>query len=150
MGNGVRWASLMAVSSAVGAAIVGIVVVNLVLGNSVGSFDVVLVPPAVVAAAVLGGTLWWTLVERPRCTTDSQAVVVGVLVGLLAHPLMWLLYIVGGPLFLPGGWSEPWVMVEFTLTFAVLSVLFSGVLTIAGGVLCGLAVMRLRRYVSTR
>lgn len=145
MDEGVTWAGVMAAVSAVAAAVVGIAVVDYVLGNPVGSFDLVVVPPATVAAAVLGGTLWWALVERPRRLTDRRAVAVGFLVGSLAHPLTWALYVLGGPLFLPGGWSEPRTIVEVTLTFAVLSALFAGVLTIGGGILCGLIVMRFRR-----
>lgn len=146
MNDGLKWASVMAVVSALGAAVIGIIVLNHVLGNPSGSFDVLLVPPAAVGAAIVGGTLWWALIERPHCLTNGRAILVGALVGLLAHPLTWALYILGGPLFLPGNWSEPWGMVEFTFLFSVLSVLFSGALTIAGGVLCGLVVMRYRRH----
>lgn len=146
MSNAVRWACVMAAVSAASAAVVGVVVVDYVLGNPAGSFDVFVVPPAVVAAAVLGGALWWLLVERPRCFTDGRGVTVGVLVGTAAHPLTWLLYLTVGPLILPGGWSEPRTVLELTLAFAALSVLFAGMLTVAGGVLAGVAVMRVRRY----
>jgi len=145
MRDDIKWASVMGVVSALAAAVIGVAVINYVLGNPAGSFDVLLVPPAVVATGILGGTLWWALVERSHCLTDRRASLVGFLVGVLAHPLMWGLYTLGGPLFLPGGWSEPRVMIEFTLLFSVLSVLFSGALTIVGGVLCGLFVIRLRR-----
>lgn len=148
MNEGVKWAGVMAVCSAIAAAATGILVVDYALGNPVGSFDVLIVPPATVAASLLGGVLWWALVERPRCLTNQRATAVGFLVGLLAHPLTWVLYIIGGPLFLSGGWSRPLVMGKFVLTYTVLSALFSGALTIIGGVLCGLVVIRCRRYAS--
>lgn len=146
MDEGVKWASVMAVVSALAAAVVGIAVIDYILGNPAGGFDVLFVPLASVAAAILGGTLWWALVERSRRLTYARAITVGILIGVLAHPLTWTFYTLGGPLFLPGGWSEPWVMVEVTLMFTVLSVLFSGVLTIIGSILCGLVVMRCRRW----
>lgn len=147
MDEGLKWASAMGVVSALGAVVIGIVVINHVLGNPAGSFDVLLVPPAAVAAAILGSILWWALIERPRCLTDKRAILVGLLLGLLAHPLTWTLYILGGPLFLPSDWSDPAIMVKFTLLYSIFSVLFSGILTITGGVLSGLIVMRGRQYV---
>lgn len=145
MREGVKWASVMAVMSALAAAGIGLAINGYVLGNPVGSFDVLLVPPAVVASGMLGGTLWWTFIERSCCLTNRRAISVGFLVGLLAHPLTWVLYTFGGPLFLPVGWSEPRVIVESILLFSVFSILFGGVLTIAGGVLCGLLVVHFRR-----
>jgi len=127
---------------------IGLAIINYVLGNPTGSFDVLLVPPTVVATGMLGGTLWWVLVERSCCLTDRRAIVVGFLVGVLAHPLTWGLYTLGGPLFLPGGWPALRVMIESTLLFSVFSVLFSGVLTITGGIFCGLFVVRVRRRAS--
>lgn len=143
--KGIKWASVMAVVSGLGTAVIGVTVVDYVLRNPVGSFDVLVVPPAVVAAAVLGGTLWWKLIERPQRISNGRAVVVGFLVGVMAHPLMWTLYLLVGPIFLPGGWTDPWTLVEVILTFTAFSLLFSGALTITGGIVCGLVVMRYRR-----
>jgi hypothetical protein len=148
--EGVKWAVVMAIGSALIAAVIGIVVVDYVFRNPAGSFDVLVVPPAVAAAALLGGTLWWRLVEQPHTLTDGRAMMVGFLVGLLAHPLTWAIYMLGGPLFLPAGWSEPWNIVRSILAFSAFSVLFSGALTIIGGVLYGLTVMRCRRYLDTQ
>lgn len=144
--EGIKWATVMAIVSGLGAAVVGVIVVDYVLSNPVGSFDVLVVPPAVVAAALLGGTLWWRLIERPMRVSKRRAVVVGSLVGVLAHPLMWTLYLLGGPIFFPGGWADPWTMVEGILMFTAFSLLFSGFLTIIGGIVCGIVVIRCRRF----
>lgn len=53
--KGIKWASVMAVVSGFGTAVIGVTVVDYVLRNPVGSFDVLVDPPAVVAVAVLGG-----------------------------------------------------------------------------------------------
>lgn len=147
MDEGLWWTSVMAMVSAVAATVVGVAVIDYGLGNPVGSFDVLLVPPAAVAAAFLGGTLWWALVERPYCPTDQRAASVGFLVGLLGHPLTWSLYFLAGPLFLPVDWPGAWQMFEITLAFSALSILFGGALTIVGGVVSGLIVVRCRRFV---
>lgn len=143
--EGIEWATVMALVSGLGAAVVGVVVVNHVLSNPTGSFDVIVVPPAVGASALLGGILWWRLVERPQRFSDGRAVAVGFLTGVLAHPLMWTLYFLAGPIFLPGGWNHALVMFEIILMFTAFSLLFSGFLTIIGGIACGLVVMRCRR-----
>ena len=83
----VKWASVMAVVCGLAAAAIGIVVIDFLLGNTIGGLDVLFVPPADVAAAVLGGILWWTFIERPRCLTDRRATSAGFLVGLLAYLL---------------------------------------------------------------
>lgn len=144
--EGIKWAIVMAVVSGLGAAVVGIIVVDYVLDNPVGSFDVLVGPPAVVAAALLGGTLWWGLIERPMRISNRRVVVVGFLVGTLAHPLMWTLYFLGGPIFFPVGRTDPWTMLEAILMFTGFSSLFSGFLTIIGGVVCGIVVMRCRCF----
>lgn len=140
----------MGAASGVAAALVGVFVVDVLLGNPVGGVDLLVVPPAVAAAVLLGGSLWWLLVERPRRWTDRRGVAVGSFVGLLAHPLAWFLYATVGPLFLPGGWSEPGVLVESTMVFAVLSLLFAGGLTLVAGAVCGVLVMRVRRRSNDR
>lgn len=148
MDDGVKWASLMAVVSALGAVLTVIAVLTFVHGNFSGSLDIWLVPPAAIATALLGGSLWWILIERPHNLTNERAIVVGSLVGLLSHPLMWALYILGSPMFLPGDGLGPSAVVDFLLIFSILSVLYGGVLSAFGGIICGLFVLRCRNYVT--
>lgn len=145
MDESVKWSGVMATFCALTAAVVGITVVDFFLGNPVGSFDLLFVPPAVVASAALGGGLWWLLVERPGEPTTERALLVGFLVGLFAHPLMWVLYLLGGSLFLPAEPLDPSFVAEYALTMSALSVLFSGGLTVLGGLLCGRIVVAARR-----
>lgn len=145
--NGVVWACLMALLSSISAGVIGVVLVNGVFGNPVGGFDVLIVPPAVVASAMVGGVVWWGLIERQGSRTYEHAVIVGVLVGVFSHPVMWMLYSVAGPLFLPVGWSEPAVIVMSSLFFTLFSVVFSGIFTVLGGIASALATLRVRRYV---
>lgn len=145
MNEGVKWSCVMATLCALAAAVVGIAVVDFILGNPVGSSDLLLVPPAVVASGVLGGVLWWAIVERPRKPTTERALLVGLLVGLGAHPLMWALFLLSGPLYLPVEPPKPSFIAEFALTMSAFSILFGGGLTGLGGLLCGRTVVAARR-----
>lgn len=145
MDESATWSVTMAVGCGLVAAFVGVVVLDGLLGNTVGSFDLLFVPPAAVAAAVLGGTFWWALVEHPGRPTEARATLVGFAVGLLAHPVMWLLYLFGGSLFLQTAPPEVDFAVEYALSMSAFSVLLAGGLTVIGGVCCGLTVLRLRR-----
>lgn len=140
-----RWSAAMAVGCGPVASVVGVAVLDRLLGNPAGPSDVLSVPPAALAAAVLGGTLWWALVERPGRPTDARATAVGFLVGLLAHPLMWLLYVFGGPIFLGADLPAPGFVAEYALTMSAFSILFAGGLTVVGGACCGLVVVRFRQ-----
>lgn len=48
------------------------------------------------SALLLGPYLWWYSIMKPRRLTVKQGIRVGVLGGLIAHPLAWLLAVLPG------------------------------------------------------
>lgn len=91
-------------------------------------------------AAIAGAPLWWAIVERPDEPTALRGGLVGAVVGVVAHPLMWLLFGVGAGVVLlvtegfgalvdavlgdPGGLLGAFVL------FSVVGLIITGIVTV--------------------
>ena len=135
----------MAVVCTIGAAAAALAVLAVLAPEPVGSARTMYGLPAVVAGGTLGGALWWALVERPGKPTVVRALLAGFLVGVLAHPLLWALHFLVGPLYAPVEPLGPTVLAGTILSVSVLSILFFGWVTAPVAVGCGLLVLLLRR-----
>lgn len=107
------------------------------------------------AAALAGAPLWWLIVERPAEATTLRGGLVGAVVGIVAHPLMWLLFGAGGGaavLFVGGvhalldvvGGGAASLLGMFVL-FTVVGLLLTGIVTVSVAAGTGVALAHLRR-----
>jgi len=108
-----------------------------------------------ISAGLVGGVLWWGLIERPAKPTLLRGGLFGLLTVLLSHPLMWIIgAAIGDPL--------AWVFLGFpiegslltlsglselltNLLFATVMGLLGGFFTIPIGIVAGLVFVILRR-----
>lgn len=106
------------------------------------------------AAAVTGGPLWWLVVERPGAVSLLRGALVGAVVGILAHPLMWAfagvaisaaVLVVEGPSALAGVDGDAVIdAVGMFVVFTTLGLLFTGIVTVAAAAGTGVALARVR------
>lgn len=98
-------------------------------------------------AFLLGSGCWWLVVERPGRVTRNRGALVGLLTGLLAHPVTWVLVVAyldlraGRTPFGDGAFSFAFLFFHFGLAI-------TGTFTVAFGVCGGLAVTLLRERAS--
>lgn len=90
------------------------------------------------ASGLVGGTCWWLLVERPGRLTRERGGVVGLLTGLLVHPVTWVLVLAVQNL-QAGRWSLSGSRSMISLFF-IWGIGFVGTFTVGVGVVCGLLV----------
>jgi|AntRauTorcE11898_2_1112593.scaffolds.fasta_scaffold02319_6 hypothetical protein len=118
-----------------------------VLFNVVYSNVLPLVPAAAIAAGLVGGVLWWALVERGTATRLRGAVA-GVLTGVFAHPVMWFVLLALEGMILPQylGLSAITTGVGISLFFGFWGFVLAGWLTVILGCLGAvfLATVRMR------
>lgn len=108
----------------------------------------VLAPAAGVGGFIVGGILWWFVIEAGQRTTVSFGGLVGALTGILSHFAMWFFVILlaiavaEDPLSLPIQFDSLtdaiFVLGSFSLTLA-------GLFTVPIGAFIGWQLMRLRR-----
>lgn len=154
LASGVVWAALAGVVFAVaGFAVALSVVHNPVLRLFVFSPEATPYLTAL-AAFLVGGPCWWLIVERPRRPTRGRGAVVGLLTGLLAHPVMWTLVFASedpatftdpAELLTPRFWDG---LLLSVLVFTLYSLPTVGVLTVVLGIVAGLALAAGRRRVA--
>jgi hypothetical protein len=109
---------------------------------------------AALGAAVSGAPLWWLAVERPGEVSLLRGGLVGVGVGLLAHPLMWVfagtgvgatVLVVEGPAVLAAvGPEAVWGALLGFLLFTFFGMLFTGIVTVPVAVVTGVALAHVR------
>lgn len=108
-------------------------------------------------AAVAGAPLWWAIVERTAEPTARRGGLVGAVVGVVAHPLMWFLMGVGaGVVVLAaeglGALADlvlgdiSGLMGAFVL-FSVVGLLLTGIVTVPVAAGTGLALAHVRKRV---
>lgn len=108
-------------------------------------------------AALAGAPLWWLLVEEPSEPTKLRGGIVGTAVGVLAHPLMWIVLGVGFKLveLLGGGTTgaggnpvaEVVAALGALLFVTVFGLLFTGVITVPVAAATGVALAHVRGMV---
>lgn len=109
---------------------------------------------AALGGAVSGAPLWWLAVERPGEVSLLRGGLVGVGVGVLAHPLMWafagvgigttVLLVDGPSVFAGAGLGDVGTLVGLFLLFSVFGLLFTGLVTVPVAVATGVALAHLR------
>lgn len=119
-----------------------------------------LVLSAGLGAAAVGGPLWWLLVERDDEPARVRGAAVGAAAGLLAHPLMWILFGTGVGLAIvvdrgavAVGTVRPDDVGALLGGFAlvtVVGVMLTGVVTIPVGAGTGVLLARVRRALPDR
>lgn len=107
-----------------------------------------------VAAGVVGGVLWWGLIERPAKPTLLRGGAFGFLTVLLAQPLMWILGAVfGHPIFAsilnqtngsPNSLSDLTLILRDLAFGSIIGLIFIS-FTIPLGVVAGLVLVLIRR-----
>lgn len=108
-------------------------------------------------AALAGAPLWWLLVEKPSEPTKLRGGIVGTAVGVLAHPLMWIVGGVGLALGDLVGGGAPGVggnlvaevvgALGALLFVTVFGLLFTGVITVPVAAATGVALAHVRGMV---
>jgi hypothetical protein len=101
-----------------------------------------------------GGALWWLAIERPGEVSLLRGGLVGVAVGLLAHPLMWVfagtgvgatVLVLEGPAVLAGVGPEAiWAAFLGFFLFTFFGMLFTGIVTVPVAVATGVALAHVR------
>ncbi|MFC6993756.1 hypothetical protein ACFQH3_19780 [Haladaptatus sp. GCM10025707] len=66
------------------------------------------------AAGLVGGTSWWLLVERPGHLTRERGGLVGLITGVLVHPIAWV-FILGLYTIRTGVWDAEGNFLVFLL-----------------------------------
>jgi len=90
------------------------------------------------ASGLVGGACWWLLVERPRRLTRERGGIVGLLTGLLVHPVTWILVLAVQNL-QAGRWSLSGSRSMISLFF-IWGIGFVGTFTVVVGVVYGLLI----------
>lgn len=92
------------------------------------------------ASFLVSSVCWWLVVERPRRMTRARGVIIGLVTGLVAHPVTWTLVITydavkaGASPYGPG-------LVPAVFVYSIFSLGFTGVLTMFIGAICGIALI---------
>lgn len=109
-------------------------------------------------AAVAGAPLWWAIVERPDEPTAIRGGVIGAIVGVLAHPLMWLLFGVGAVVVLlvvggvgalaDNGLGGLEALIGWYALFTLFGLLYTGIVTVPVAAGTGVVLAHIRRKAS--
>lgn len=109
-----------------------------------------MVPAAAIAAGVVGGPLWWLVIERGDPTvTYKRGLMVGACTGVLAHPVTWFVMLALEGLVQPaiGGLAGVARVLGLPLFFGFWGLILAGWLTVFLGCLGGLGLTAVRtRY----
>lgn len=97
---------------------------------------------APVAALLVGLPAWVRFIVTPRCTTIRRGLLVGIVSGIIAHPVMWMLiYML--TLFMPQDAISS--SFSFLLLVVLLSLICGGWATASIGALTGVLFIHLQR-----
>lgn len=151
--SGLAWAVLGgAFFAAVGFVVAFALLQDPVLGLFVPAGGIA---PSLVALAsfLAGGSCWWLVVERPHLPTRGRGAVAGLLTGLLVHPVTWVLvfayedasaYADPSKLLSADGLNT---LLGAVALFTFFSWLIVGPVTVAVGVVAGLAFAAVHRRI---
>jgi len=106
---------------------------------------------APIAGLLVGLPIWWRFVAKPRHATIGRGIFLGILSGIIAHPLAWLCFmllssLLGVDFFPRQPLPDLPSLLQAIIPFSLFSLVYVGWIAVAvGGIAGGLIIALMRR-----